>query len=42
MEFQPVDRVPNHEVGIWQQTIDQWEQEGMEIHNLIWDWFTDC
>ena len=42
MEYQPVDRVPNHEVGVWEQTKDRWEQEGMNIHDLSWDWFTGC
>lgn len=40
MEYQPVDRIPNHEVGVWGQTIDRWEQEGLNVHNLHWDWFT--
>lgn len=40
MEYQPVDRVPNYEVGVWEQTKDRWQQEGLDIHNLHWDWFT--
>lgn len=40
MEYQPVDRVPNHEVGVWQQTIDRWSQEGVHPYSLHWDWFT--
>ena len=40
MEYRPLDRVPNHEVGVWGQTIDRWQQEGLEIYNLHWDWFT--
>ncbi len=40
MEYRPVDRVPNHEVGVWGQTIDRWQQEGLDVHNLHWDWFT--
>ncbi|HEX7434500.1 MAG TPA: uroporphyrinogen decarboxylase family protein [Anaerolineaceae bacterium] len=40
MEYQPVDRVPNHEVGVWGQTIDRWAEEGLDIHQLHWDWFT--
>ena len=39
MEYAPVDRLPNHEVGVWGQTIDRWQQEGLEVHNLHWDWF---
>lgn len=40
MEYQPVDRVPNHEVGVWTQTQDRWQQEGLDIYDLHWDWFT--
>jgi uroporphyrinogen decarboxylase len=40
MEYTPVDRLPNHEAGVWGQTIDRWQQEGLEVHNLHWDWFT--
>lgn len=42
MEYKPVDRVPNHEVGVWQQTIDAWEAQGLNVHDLTWDWFTGC
>ena len=42
MEYRPVDQVPNHEVGVWQQTIDRWEQEGLNVYDLTWDWFTGC
>jgi hypothetical protein len=42
MEYQPLDRVPNHEVGVWEQTKDRWEREGLNIHDLTWDWFTGC
>jgi Uroporphyrinogen decarboxylase (URO-D) len=40
MEYQPVDRVPNHEVGVWSQTKQRWRQEGMEVDDYHWDWFT--
>src|SRR3989304_7274544 len=40
MEYRPVDRLPNHEVGVWGQTMDRWQQEGLDIYNLHWDWFT--
>jgi hypothetical protein len=40
MEYQPVDRVPNHEVGVWTQTADRWQAEGLDIQDLHWDWFT--
>jgi hypothetical protein len=29
LQFQPVDRVPLMEIGVWQQTNDRWEVEGM-------------
>jgi uroporphyrinogen decarboxylase len=40
MEYKPVDRVPNHEVGVWEQTKDRWETEGMVREDYNWDWFT--
>lgn len=40
MEYKSVDRVPNHEAGVWSQTIDRWVSEGLNQHNLNWDWFT--
>ena len=40
MEYKAVDRVPNYEVGVWGQTIDRWEKEGLNIYDLHWDWFT--
>jgi hypothetical protein len=40
MEYKPVDRVPNYEVGVWSQTRERWQQEGLNIHDLHWDWFT--
>ena len=39
MEYRPVDRVPNHELGVWPQTRDRWEQEGLNRYLLHWDWF---
>lgn len=34
MRFQPVDRSPSMELGLWQQTIDRWYQEGLpkDVH----------
>ena len=29
MEYQPVDRVPNWELGAWPQTRERWESEGL-------------
>lgn len=40
MEYKPVDRVPNHEVGVWSQTRDRWVSEGLNPFSLTWDWFT--
>lgn len=40
MEYQPVDRVPNYEAGVWSQTVERWKNEGLSVHNLHWDWFT--
>ncbi len=40
MEYQPVDRVPNWELGVWPQTIDRWEEEGLDMTQFHWDWFT--
>ena len=37
MEYKPVDRVPNHEVGVWAQTIDRWEAERLNRFELHWD-----
>ena len=39
MEYKEVDRVPNHEQGVWGQTIDRWEKEGLDIHDLLYDLF---
>lgn len=40
MEYQPVDRVPNHEVGVWPQTWERWIHEGMNPaeHSASWFW----
>ena len=40
MEYRTPDRVPNWEVGVWAQTIDRWENEGLDRRLLNWDWFT--
>ncbi len=39
MHCQPVDRVPNHEVGVWVQTRHRWRDEGLPADDLHWDWF---
>ena len=40
MEYQKPDRVPNWEIGVWQQTIERWEKEGLDRRLIKWDWFT--
>ncbi len=40
MEYRPVDRVPNWEVGVWGQTVDRWQAEGLDPYQIGWDWFT--
>lgn len=40
MEYKPVDHVPNHEAGVWAQTLDRWVSEGLNQYDLTWDWFT--
>ena len=40
MNYQPVDRAPNHEVGVWVQTKQRWRDEGLATADLHWDWFT--
>jgi hypothetical protein len=39
MEYQPVDRVPNWELGAWPQTRERWEQEGLKKNLWHWNWF---
>ena len=39
MDYKPVDKVPNFEAGVWGQTIDLWQSQGLDISGLSWDWF---
>jgi len=39
MEFKPVDRVPNYELGVWGQTIERWYKEGLPEDVCYWNWF---
>jgi hypothetical protein len=39
MAYEPVDRVPNWELGVWPQTRDRWEAEGLDPTTLHWRWF---
>ncbi len=40
MEYRPVDQVPNWEAGVWPQTRERWEKEGLDPHAYHWDWFS--
>ncbi len=39
MEYQPVDRVPNWELGVWPQTVDRWDEEDLSTRCLHYNWF---
>ncbi|UCE07457.1 MAG: hypothetical protein JSW07_05330 [bacterium] len=40
MEYQPADRRPNHEMGVWTQTLLRWQKEGFKTDKDIpWLWF---
>ena len=39
MDYQPVDHVPNWELGAWAQTRDRWETEGLPPGDFHWNWF---
>jgi len=39
MDYKPVDAVPNYEVGVWDQTKDRWQAEGLDVSKLGWNWF---
>ncbi len=39
MEYEPVDRAPNWEAGVWPQTRERWAREGLDPLTLHWDWF---
>lgn len=40
MEYQPSDRRPNHELGVWPQTVVRWQEENPEaIQGFGWNWF---
>ena len=39
MEYQPADRRPNHEIGVWAQTLVRWQNEGFEPkRDFPWLW----
>ena len=40
MEYQPADRRPNHELGVWGQTRTRWERENPDaVRDFTWNWF---
>jgi len=39
MEYQQPDRVPNHELGVWSQTIPRWRSEGVLDGTMGYNWF---
>ena len=42
MDYQPVDRCPNHELGVWGQTRERWEREAPDaVKGFHWSWFDD-
>ncbi|MGQ9764169.1 MAG: uroporphyrinogen decarboxylase family protein [Armatimonadota bacterium] len=40
MEYKPLDRVPNHELGVWPQTAERWATEGVPAGAMDYDWFS--
>lgn len=40
MEYRPVKRVPNWELGAWPQTVQRWIREGMPEDKRLNDWFS--
>lgn len=42
MDYQPADRRPNHELGVWAQTVERWRQEAPEaVKEFTWNWFVE-
>lgn len=39
LEFEPVDKIPNYELGCWGQTIERWFNEGMPTDAFYNNWF---
>ena len=39
MDYKPLDRVPNHELGVWPQTVERWMREGLPPGVMGFDWF---
>lgn len=40
MEYRSADRRPNHELGVWPQTISRWQAEAPDaVRCFTWNWF---
>jgi len=39
MDYKPCEKIPNYELGVWGQTKEQWEKEGIRYGTFHWDWF---
>ena len=39
MEYEPVDRAPNWEAGLWPQTRERWMAEGLDPRQFHFNWF---
>lgn len=40
MEYAPSDRRPNHELGVWPQTVERWRAEAPDAtRDFTWNWF---
>ena len=39
-DYEPADRRPNHELGVWPQTRERWQAEAPDaVADFAWDWF---
>lgn len=40
LDYKPVDCCPNHELGVWPQTVERWRHEDpAAIEAFAWNWF---
>ena len=39
MEYKSVDKIPNIEVGAWGQTVQRWENEGLDLSKVHFNWW---
>jgi hypothetical protein len=40
MGYTTADQVPNWELGVWPQTRERWQSEGLDDTGWTWDWFS--